>query len=81
MFITLIRHGKETAAIVEYKDNRVLIETEDTRLKALLDQIYPEKISMVDFARANYRLNNLKSSGLSWELLLANEYHNSACGH
>lgn len=78
MFITLIRHGKEMAATVEYRENQVLIDTDDIRLKALLSSIYPDSMTMVDFARANYHLNNLKSAGLSWELVLANEYRNSA---
>ncbi len=74
MFITLLSRNQSLVAEVECRENQVIIHTDDQGLSADLHKIYHRNMSMVEFARANYRLNRWKPYGLSWQLVLTSEY-------
>lgn len=74
MFITLVSRNNRLVAEVECRENQVIIHTDDGRLQAELDQVYRRNMTMVEFARANYHLNQWKPYGVSWELVLSSEY-------
>jgi hypothetical protein len=74
LFITLLSRNHCLVAEVECREDQVVIHTKDKGLLADLHKIYHRDMSMVEFARANYRLNRWKPYGLRWELVLASEY-------
>lgn len=73
MFVTEIWHGARLAANVEYRENGVIISTEDPNLCHRLPEIYGSDMELGEYLRRNYELNRLRTEGYTWELKLARE--------
>jgi hypothetical protein len=73
VFTTLLTKDHQLVAKVEYKDDAVIIETDDPDVLEKLQTIYADQMSVVDFVRANYRLNRLRAEGVIWELRMSSE--------
>ena len=73
MFVTLIRENDHLTALVRFEFNKVQIETAEQNMREQLWDIYRPEMSALEFAKANYRLNRLRTQGITWEVSLVDQ--------
>lgn len=76
MFVTLVSFNHHIVAKIECSENKLVIHADDDQVIEYLSKIYNHNMDLVEFARANYRLNQLRADGLTWKLVLANDLEN-----
>lgn len=74
MFVTLVLENSRLAAQVHFEDSRVHISASQDSLRAILREVYRPNMTPLEFARANYQLNRYRPQGITWELVLSEEY-------